>query len=146
MLFAGATPASRANSSAGVMNEEEPQSRQTISLGNTRTPGLSASLRPGKWMFTSAGNSARLVEVQNVHDMVITSKFATTLHGAKARCLCRINQFREIIVVPGSPPTRQSPVDQHSGTPAAGCYRAVNRLKLTPDGKLVRRVTQDRPC
>ena len=31
-----------ANSDAGVMNEEEPQSRQTLTLGNTKTPTLSA--------------------------------------------------------------------------------------------------------
>ena len=48
------------------MNEEEPQSRQTRSLGNTRTPGLSAFLRPGKWMFTSAGYSVWSLDVQDV--------------------------------------------------------------------------------
>ena len=39
-----------ANWDVGVMNEEEPQSRHTRSLGNTRTPCFSALLRPGKWM------------------------------------------------------------------------------------------------
>jgi hypothetical protein len=74
MLLAGATPASRANSGAGVMNEEEPQSRQTRSFGNTKTPGLSAFLRPGKWMFTWAGSSSWLLEAQDLHDMAISPK------------------------------------------------------------------------
>ena len=56
---------SRFNSGAGVMNEEEPQSRQTRSLGNTKTPSSSEFLRPEKRMFTSAGNSVWLLEAQN---------------------------------------------------------------------------------
>jgi len=31
---------SRANSVSGVMNREKPQSKQTKTFGNTRTPGL----------------------------------------------------------------------------------------------------------
>ncbi len=46
-----------ANSEAGVMNMEEPQSRQTRSLGNTRTLDSSTSLRLEKWTATSAENS-----------------------------------------------------------------------------------------
>ncbi len=49
------------------MNEEEPQLQQTRSLGNTKTPTVSALLRPEKRMFTSAGNSIWLLEAQDVH-------------------------------------------------------------------------------
>jgi hypothetical protein len=63
--------ASWVNSEAGVANEEEPQSRQTRSFGNTKTPGRFAFLRPGKTIFTSAGNSAWLLDSQNVHDMAM---------------------------------------------------------------------------
>jgi hypothetical protein len=56
---------SRSSSGKGVMNEEEPQSRQTRSLGNTKTPSSSEFLRPEKPMFTSAGNSVWLLEAQN---------------------------------------------------------------------------------
>jgi hypothetical protein len=69
---------SRANSGAGVMNEEDPQLQQTISLGNTKTPTVFAFLRPEKRMFTSAGNSIWLLEAQDVHTMVIPPKSAAT--------------------------------------------------------------------
>ena len=50
----GAPLARRASSLSGVMNREEPQSRQTTSLGNTQTQGLSRFLRPLKWMRVSS--------------------------------------------------------------------------------------------
>ena len=53
------------------MNEEQPQSRQTRTLGNTKTPTVFAFLRSGKWMFISAGNSVWLLDVQNEHAMAI---------------------------------------------------------------------------
>jgi len=56
------------------MNEEEPQSRQIRTLGNTKTPTSSAFLRSGKWMFTSAGYSVWLLEPQFVQAMVIPPK------------------------------------------------------------------------
>jgi hypothetical protein len=83
--------ASRATSPVGVMNEEEPQSRQTRSFGNTRTPGLFAFLRPGKWMFTSAGNTLWLLEAQNVHDMANPPKLDN--------CKCRVSSANSIRLV-----------------------------------------------
>jgi hypothetical protein len=50
--------ASSANSDFGVVNREKPQSKQTKSVGNNKTPGLSMFLRPWKWMFISLMNSA----------------------------------------------------------------------------------------
>lgn len=47
------------------MKEEDPQSRQTISLGNIKTPSSFALLRSEKQMFTSAENSVWLLEAQN---------------------------------------------------------------------------------
>jgi hypothetical protein len=52
-----------------MMNEDEPQSRQTRTLGNIRTPGFFAFWRPGKCMFTSAGNSFGLLDWQNLQGM-----------------------------------------------------------------------------
>ena len=66
------------------MNEEDPQSKQTRSLGNTKTPGLAAFLRPGKWMCTSAPNSVWLLEWQNLHDIAIHCL------QRKAHCMYRI--------------------------------------------------------
>ena len=56
------------------MNEEEPQSRQTRSFGNTKTPELSESLRNGKWIFTSAENSLWLPDWQNVHGIAYSPR------------------------------------------------------------------------
>jgi hypothetical protein len=43
---------------SGVVNREKPQSRETKSLGNTQTGGLSRFLRPGKWTRISVPNPA----------------------------------------------------------------------------------------
>ena len=54
--------ASSANSVSGVVNLEKPHSRQTKTLGNRKTLGLSRFLMPEKWMLISAGNTACLRE------------------------------------------------------------------------------------
>jgi hypothetical protein len=53
-----APAASCANSGAGIVDCEKPQSKQITSTGNTQTPGLSRFLTtPVKWMMISLGNS-----------------------------------------------------------------------------------------
>jgi len=50
--------ASSAKSVPGMVKREEPQSKQTKTFGNTRTPGLSMFLTPLTWIIISVVNSA----------------------------------------------------------------------------------------
>jgi len=77
--------ASSANSLSEVLNCEEPQSMHTKTLGNTRIPGLSRFLRPRKWRFTSATNSAWRPDA---HDgqLMATPSPATLDTGRRSVC------------------------------------------------------------
>src|SRR6266403_1640610 len=54
--------ATDSNSVSGTVNREKPQSKQTTSFGNNKTPGLSKCLSPGKCTSMSAVNSACLTD------------------------------------------------------------------------------------
>src|SRR5207245_10843316 len=53
---AGAPFARSGNLVSGTVNRENPQSKQTKSVGTAQTPGLSRFLRPEKWNTISAAN------------------------------------------------------------------------------------------
>jgi len=56
-----------------VVNREKPQFKQTKTLGNTQTPGLSMFLKPQKWIIISVGNSDSLLDAHNKQDMNVHS-------------------------------------------------------------------------
>ena len=53
---------SSSNCSSGTTSSAKPQARQTLSLGNTQTMGLSRPFRPGKWIASSPFRSFELSE------------------------------------------------------------------------------------
>jgi hypothetical protein len=61
--------ASDSNSSSRTVNREEPQSKQTRSVGKTKTPGSSTFLRPAQWINISVENSASLSDLHNIQGM-----------------------------------------------------------------------------
>jgi hypothetical protein len=48
-----------------MANREQPQSKQTETFGNTKTPGLARCLRPEKWIIISEVNSACLLDLHS---------------------------------------------------------------------------------
>ena len=54
-------------------NCEKPQSRQTSSFANTRTPGLSMFSRPRKWTFISEVNSVVFIDPHELQVIAILS-------------------------------------------------------------------------
>lgn len=55
-LFSTLPRASIFNSASGMPNCENPQAKQTNSLGNTKMLGLSRFLKPRKWTFRELEN------------------------------------------------------------------------------------------
>src|SRR5580765_5182389 len=74
------------NSLSGRLNSVTPQSKQTRSLGNTQTMGLSRPLSPGKWMATSALSLLWCSERQDLQD--ITPYLGKTqLHSVRCKAV-----------------------------------------------------------
>jgi hypothetical protein len=88
--LAEAPPASSANSVFGVVNHEKPQSKQTKSFGNAHTPGLSRSLKFGKWMIISAENSARLPVAHDKQDITNPQELTEKCKQPKNGCLFKM--------------------------------------------------------
>jgi hypothetical protein len=67
------------------VDRKDPQFKQTLTLGNTKIDGLSGLLSPGKWMFISESNSARLADAQELQ--METSFFMVfhSFHGDSRR-------------------------------------------------------------
>ena len=66
------------------MKREKPQSKQIKTFGKTKTPGCSIFLRPRKWMFISAVNSAWR---SDAHDGQFMTHLPTN-NGKKSRNAC----------------------------------------------------------
>ena len=69
--------ASPANSLSGIANSVKPQSMQTRSFGNMKTPGLFRPSHPLKWTLISALNLRLLSEEHDLH--IIASLLCKTL-------------------------------------------------------------------
>jgi len=68
--YAAAFSFSRHNSVSGSVHWVKPQSKQTTSLGNAITEGLSRFFRPEKWMFISAPNSVWFCDPHDLHAII----------------------------------------------------------------------------
>jgi len=111
--------ASIANSVSGVVNREEPQTRQTKTFGKNKTPGLSIFLKPRKWMFISAANSQWFSELHNRHDTVASS------HNLFARL--HLISLGHSDFVPFS--HRRGPLSSKTENAAQNCNRAKKSWK-----------------
>src|SRR5277367_6820927 len=67
---------SRHNAFSGMANSAKPQSRQTESLGNTKTGGLSRFLSPERWTLISELNFRWFSERQDLHTISFTPREA----------------------------------------------------------------------
>lgn len=77
---------------SGMVKHEEPQSKQTIRVGNIKTPGLSIFLIPGKWMLISVPTSICLAGPHDPHAMCcyVTGVSHSQVSG---KALCHYRNF-----------------------------------------------------
>ena len=65
----------------GVLNRAAPQSRQTNTTGNVKTPGLVARVGLEKWSVTSPVNSASFSDEHRAQDMTDTLRYCVTSYS-----------------------------------------------------------------
>jgi hypothetical protein len=58
---------SRCNSRSGSTNPVKPQLKQTVTFGNAKTPGLSRTSRPEKWIIISVPNCVCFSDPHDAH-------------------------------------------------------------------------------
>src|SRR5208337_1221190 len=78
--YAAIPSLSRRNSVSARANSAEPQSKQTLSSGNTKAAVLLRSSRPGKWMLISAPNSFWFSEPHNLQAIAASAAVKSRFH------------------------------------------------------------------
>ena len=80
--------ASRRSSVSGTMNSAAPQSKQTISCGNTQTAGLSTFFSPGERMPISPMKFFWFADPHDLQGMLAKLSYSPTKRLSDPICIC----------------------------------------------------------